>query len=101
MATPTDTGIAVVTKAVDGTKTVSVSVDYRDGKRIDVMAIHLRRSAVEIDGAVTVHGSGDLLYSAHPVHVYADDAGVVHIDPPSQDGGPLLKRLRPGLLEGR
>lgn len=93
MTSPTNTGIVAIRQEGDGTSTALVCTAFHDGRPIDVTAVHRRRRDVEVDSRVTMLRHGELRYSAELVHVYADDAGVVHVLAPLTDEGPLMRLI--------
>ncbi len=93
MTTPTDTGILAIRQEQNGTSTALVCTSFQDGHPVDVTAVHKRRRDFQVDSRVTMRRSGELLFSAGMVHVYADDDGVVHVLPPRKDEGPLMRLI--------
>lgn len=93
MTTPTNTGIVAIRREQDGTSTAFICTAFQDGQPVDVTAVHRRRRDFRVDSRVPMKRSGVLLFSGAMVHVYADDAGVVHVLAPRTDAGPLMKLI--------
>jgi len=82
----TDRGIAVVTRDADGRRTVLVCSDVRDGKPVDVFAMHVGPPSLVIEPDVTLVRTGALSHSQTMVLVSTDPNGVVHIQAPPVAG---------------
>lgn len=83
----TDRGIAVVTQDADGRRTVLVCSEVRDGKPVDVFAMHVGPPSLVIDPAVTLVGTGAGSHTQTMVLVRTDQNGAVHIQAPPTTGG--------------
>ena len=78
----TDRGIAVVTYGANGRQTVLVCSGVRDGKPVDVFAMHVGPPSLVIDPDVTLVRTGPLSHTQTMVLVSTDPNGVVRIQAP-------------------
>jgi hypothetical protein len=90
--TPTDRGIAFILENANGTKNVYVAAAASAANAPqDVFAMHVSRTTVKMDPSVRTIPAGTMSRTTEPVHVSADQDGVVHILSHTKDFGPLMK----------
>lgn len=85
----TDRGIAVVTRDADGQQTVLVCSNVRDGRPVDVFAMHVGPPSLVIDADVKLVRNGPLSHTPAMVLVSTDSNGVVRIQTPPATAGLL------------
>jgi len=91
---PTDRGIVFVRSHSDGTKSTMVCCGVVNGRPIHGFAIHTRRRSMEIDPTIEWEAAdSSSRYTKQMVIVSATSDGVVSIQSPPIDSGPLMAML--------
>ncbi|MET8309029.1 MULTISPECIES: hypothetical protein [unclassified Micromonospora] len=78
MKLPIDRGLVVVDEEADGTRTVKVCADIRNGQAVDVFAEHNGADRVKIHDGVDLTRRGRRSFSTQILEVF-DEEGVVNI----------------------
>ncbi|WP_433344668.1 hypothetical protein [Micromonospora sp. CA-111912] len=78
MKLPIDRGLVVVDDEADGTQTVHICADVRNGEPVEVFATHTRAGRVSIQEGVALTRRGHRSFSTQILEVF-DEEGVVNI----------------------
>ncbi|MFI0792390.1 MULTISPECIES: hypothetical protein [Micromonospora] len=85
MKLPIDRGLVVVSDEADGTQTIHICADIRNGEPVDVFASHNRADRVRVQEGVTLTRRGQRSFSTQILEVF-DEEGVVNIQRVSTRG---------------
>ncbi|MEH1169834.1 hypothetical protein V6V47_31090 [Micromonospora sp. CPCC 205539] len=78
MKLPIDRGLVVVDEQADGTRTVRICAEIKNGEAVDVFAEHNGATRVKVHDGVTLTRRGQRSYSTQILEVF-DEEGVVNI----------------------